>query len=143
MTISAAIERRLLQLAIAILAGLPVSASLAGIVLGPGFLGTDPSWPADLDSHVRFLSGVFLVVGMAWWSCIPAIETRGPRLRLLAVATICGGFARLLSVLFVGFPSAGHMLGLGMELVVVPILVGWHMRIERTYHTRTRKNPTE
>lgn len=124
-------SRRLLQLAIAVLALLPVGAGLAGFLSGAGFLGLSGEAPRDLDSHLRFLSGVFLVLGVAWWSCIPAIETKGERMRLLGAATIVGGLARLSSIFIVGTPSTGHMIGLVMELVVVPLLLVWQTRIAR------------
>ncbi|RST87450.1 DUF4345 domain-containing protein [Aquibium carbonis] len=124
-------ERRALQAFIAVAGLLPVFAGIAGVVAGPGLAGSTPPWPADLDSHFRFLSGVFLVVGLGWWSCIPAIETKGARLRLLALMTAVGGLARLYSVSLVGFPSAGHGLGLAMELVAVPLVVLWQARIAR------------
>jgi hypothetical protein len=121
-------QRRLLQATIAVLAMLPVFAGLAGVATGPGFLGEETA-PTDLDSHVRFLSGFFLAVGIAWYSCIPAIEKKTERIRLLAILTFAGGLARLYSLLIAGVPSAGHVLGLGMELIVVPCLVVWHGRV--------------
>lgn len=121
-------QRRLLQATIAILALLPVFAGLAGVVMGPGFLG-EKTPPVDLSSHVRFLSGLFLAFGIAWYSCIPAIETKTERIRLLAMLTFSGGLARLYSLAVDGLPSAGHLLGLGMELVVAPCLVVWHGRV--------------
>jgi hypothetical protein len=124
-------EVRAMQFAIAVLALLPIGAGLAGAVRGPALLGVEPGWPTDLDSHFRFLSAVFLVLGLAWWSCIPGLADKGPRLRLLAAATFVGGLARLASLALAGTPSAGHLVGLGMELVVVPLLVAWHFRIER------------
>jgi hypothetical protein len=66
-------QRRLLQVTIGILALVPIGAGLAGVLLGPGFLATSSPWSNDLDSHVRFLSGVFLALGLAWWTCIPRI----------------------------------------------------------------------
>lgn len=122
-------ERRLLQTVIAVLALMPVCAGLAGVVLGPGFLATDAPWSADLDSHLRFLSGVFLALGLAWWSCVPGIETKTARVRLLGVATFIGGLARLLSLILIGVPSTGHVIGLGLELVVVPLILVWQARI--------------
>jgi hypothetical protein len=71
------------------------------------------------------------VVGLAWWSCIPAIETKGERLRLLALMTFTVGLARLFSLVLAGVPSAGHLAGLGMELAAVPIVVLWQARIAR------------
>ena len=124
-------ERRLLQWTVGVLALLPVSAGLAGVVLGPRFLGAEVPWPADLDSHTRFLSGVFLALGVAWWTCVPAIERHAGCFRLLAAATVAGGLARLLSLIMAGAPSAGHVAGLGMELVVVPLLVIWQARVAR------------
>ncbi|WP_187968483.1 DUF4345 domain-containing protein [Aquibium microcysteis] len=123
-----ATARRALQVFIAVAGCLPVFAGAAGIVAGPRFLGATSPWPVDLDSHMRFLSGVFLVVGLAWWSCIPSIETKGERLRLLAAMTFAGGLARLASLGLAGAPSAGHLAGLAMELVAVPFVVLWHAR---------------
>jgi hypothetical protein len=124
-------ETRLLQFVISVLSLVPVATGVAGIVLGPRLLGVTAPWPADLDSHFRFLSGVFLVVGLAWWSCVPWLPEKGPRLRLLALMTFAGGLARLVSLGLAGAPSTGHVFGLGMELVVVPLIVLWHRRIER------------
>ena len=121
-------QRRLLQVTIAFLALLPVFAGLCGVVTGAGFLGVKAG-PADLDSHVRFLSGLFLAFGIGWYTCIPAIEKKTERIRLLAILTFCGGLARLYSLVVAGVPSAGHLLGLGMELLVVPCLVVWHGRV--------------
>jgi len=121
-------QRRLLQATIAILAMLPVFAGLCGVVTGPGFLG-EKTPSVDLSSHMRFLSGLFLAFGIAWYSCIPAIEKKTERIRLLAILTFGGGLARLYSLVIDGLPSAGHLLGLGMELVVVPCLVVWHGRV--------------
>ena len=44
---------------------------------------------------------------------------------------VAGGLARLLSWVTVGAPSAGHRLGLMMELGVVPLLMLWQARIAR------------
>lgn len=123
--------RRALQVAVAVLAGVPIAAGAAGVVLGPRFLLVDPPWPADLDSHLRFLSGVFLAVGLAFWSCVPRIESRTGRFRLLCALVFAGGVARLASLGLAGPPSTGHLLGLGMELVVVPLLALWQARVSR------------
>lgn len=124
-------SRRALQAFVAIAALLPVFAGAAGVLVGPRFLGAGAPPSADLDSHVRFLSGVFFVVGLAWWTCIPGIERKGGRLRLLALMTFAGGLARLLSFVVAGAPSAGHMVGLTMELVGVPLVVIWQATIAR------------
>lgn len=133
MPFSLAVERRLLQYLVAVLALIPISAGFAGVLLGPSFLGVEDPPPADLDSHLRFLSGFFMAAGIAFWSCIPDIEHKTERFRLLALFTVLGGLARLLSLTEAGLPSAGHVIGLGMELAVVPVLVLWQARIARSY----------
>lgn len=124
-------ERRILQSIVALLAAVPVLAGLGGIFKGPAFLGVSAPWPADLDSHLRFLSGVLLIVGLAWYSCVPTIEAQTARFRLLGVMTVCGGLARLCSLGLAGSPSIGHLYGLLAELVLVPALVLWQARIAR------------
>ena len=120
-----AASRRALQGVIAVAGLVPVLAGVAGIAAGPRLAGVTAPWPVDLDSHFRFLSGVFLVVGLAWWSCVPSIEDKSGRLRLLALMTFAGGLARLFSLALAGPPSTGHLVGLGLELVAVPLVVLW------------------
>ena len=125
------LEKRLLQVAVAIAAAVPVATGLYGVLRGPGFLNVAEPWPVDLDSHFRFYSGIFLAIGVGWYSCIPAIEAKGRLFRMLAVFTFVGGLARLWSLFATGMPSTGHMAGLCMELVGVPLLVVWQSRIAR------------
>jgi hypothetical protein len=129
-----AVERRVLQCVVGVLAAIPVLAGAEGVISGPEFLHVGEPWPADLDSHFRFLSGIFLATGIAWYSCIPAIETHGARFRLLATLTVAGGLARFLSLILGAVPSAGDLGGLGIELVVVPLLVLWQARIAQQQH---------
>jgi len=124
-------EKKLLQAIVSVLAITPVLVGLAGIVIGPAFLHVERPWPVDLDSHFRFLSGIFLAIGIAWLTCVPAIETRTARFRFLALLTFCGGLARLVSLILAGAPSTGHLAGLSVELVAVPLLVMWQERIAR------------
>ncbi len=122
-------SRRALQVTVGILALIPVCTGLAGILIGPAFLHVAKPWPADLDSHFRFLSGVFLCVGLLFYSTIPAIEKRTALFRACCAITFTGGLARLLSFGLAGPPSTGHLLGLVMELVIVPLLAVWQSRI--------------
>jgi hypothetical protein len=122
-------ERLLFTIVVALLALVPVCAGLAGVVLGPGFLRLEEPWPADLASHLRFLSGLFLAFGISWWLCLWDLDRSAPTFRLLGLLTICGGLARLLSLGLDGTPSTGHLMGLALELIVVPCLLRWHRRI--------------
>ena len=130
---SGLVERRMLQCVAGVLAAVPVLVGAEGVISGPQFLHLNEPWPADLDSHFRFLSGIFVAMGIAWYSCIPAIETNTARVRLLAALTFAGGLARLFSLILGAVPSPGHLGGIGIELVVVPLLVLWQARIARLY----------
>ncbi len=126
-------EKRLLQAAMALTLLVPLSAAIPSVIGGPGFLGRPPVVPVDLDSHFRYLSGLFL--GMLLWfaSCIPDVETKGQRLRILGAMVVLGGLARLASLLIVGVPSTGHVVGLGIELGVVPLLLAWQARLSKRF----------
>jgi hypothetical protein len=123
-------ERRALQIAVALLSLVPVAAGLAGVLRGPAMVD---GWPATVsaDSHARYLSGLLLAIGLGWWSAAPAIELRAGRVRLLAALVVCGGLARLLSLVVVGVPSRPMLAALVMELLVTPAIALWQARVAR------------
>ena len=123
-------ERRLLQAAVALGCVVPLLAGGAGMIEGPAFLsGVGSDVPADLDSHFRYLSGLLFAIGLAFASCIPDIERKTARFRLLALLVVTGGLGRLLGLVSSGVPGAGHIFGLAMELGTVPLLVLWQARL--------------
>lgn len=122
-------EKLTLQFAVALACLVPLSAGTLGVIQGAGAFGG--AGPVDLDSHVRYLSGVFLGVGLGFASCVPRIEAMGGRFRLLGACVVIGGLARLAGVVAHGWPSVGHRFGLAMELVVVPLLLLWQWRVAR------------
>lgn len=120
-----------LQATVALLSLVPVATGAAGVLLGPGFLMSDATPWVDLDSHFRYLSGIFLAVGLGFLSCIPNIVDKVARFRALSGMVVLGGLARLLSLAVAGSPATGHRIGLILELVVVPALVLWQARLAR------------
>jgi len=119
------IEKRVLQAVIAIACLLPLIVGGQGVLHGPAPFGHLAEVPRDLDSHFRYISGIFFATGLGFLSCIPNIERKGPQFRLLGGLIFVGGVSRGISLLAVGVPSQGHVLGLGMETVVVPLLMLW------------------
>lgn len=109
-------------------AAVPVAAGIAGVVFGPGAVEL-PGFTASQDSHARYLSGVLLGVGLAFWSTVPNIERRRARFRLLAAIVVLGGLARLFSLVVAGTPSAAMLGGLAIELVATPLLALWQARV--------------
>ncbi len=130
MILSAIGERRLLQTVIAVGGFVPVGGGLAGALLGGAMLGGPRGDPA-LDSQIRYLSGLLLGIGLAYWEAIPTIERRTERIRLLTVIVLLAGLMRLIGILFVAHPGVPMILTPGMELVVTPLVCLWQARIAR------------
>jgi Domain of unknown function (DUF4345) len=128
MTIEA--ERRQLQFALAIAACVPVFAGLWGAVYGSGTIGS-PAASGAFDSHMRYLSGLLLAIGLLAWSCVPRIEERGARLGLLVLIVGIGGLIRFFATGRTGFWSPFILLPLVMELLVTPGLWFWQRRVAR------------
>jgi Domain of unknown function (DUF4345) len=121
-------ERRAWQIAVAVLALIPVGAGLEGIVRGPRFIDLVPP-SADLDSQFRYLSGILLAVGLGFWTTIRKPENRVERFGGLTLIVFLGGLARLIWVIAVGVPSMPMLGGLVMELVVTPLMFLWQLRL--------------
>jgi hypothetical protein len=126
-----ATERRLLQGAVALACLVPLTAGGAGVVEGAAMAGGEGG--ANLDSHFRYLSGLLLGLGLAFAAIIPSIERRSLLFRTLGGIVFVGGLARLLSAVAIGLPGPGHVFGLAMELVVVPLLILWQGRVARRF----------
>ncbi len=89
-------ERRLLQVTVAIAGLVPVFAGADGVLRGSDAFGL--TGDAFADSHVRYLSGLLLGIGLAFWASIPNIERHGARFLLLTAIVFIGGCGRLLCV---------------------------------------------
>jgi hypothetical protein len=89
--------------------------------------------PTDLDTHFRYLSGLLLGIGLCFAAAIPTIERRSEMLVALCAVVVVGGMARLAALISGDLPSTPHVLALGMELLVVPLLVLWQRRIARRF----------
>ena len=116
-----------LRLAVAVAGLVPVGAGLAGMLTGTMMLGVPT--PLDVDSHYRYLSGLLLAIGLAFWSTIPRISRSTQMFRLLTGLVFVGGIGRLIGVFSEGVPSPPMLGGLAMELVITPLLCLWQDRI--------------
>ncbi len=124
-------NKRPLQILTAILGMVPI---LTGII---GLFGlSDPIYasaglPANalLDSNLRFLSGVWLGLGLTVIWLIPRIETQTVLFRVLWGMIFLGGVGRLLSMLFLGWPPIPFIAFTVLEIVGAPIFVAWQARL--------------
>ena len=123
-------ELRLLQGAIAVAGLVPVGAGAAGMLLGDAMMGP-ASATAGLDSHVRYLSGLLLGIGLLFWGMVPSIGRRAVMVRTLTFVVVVGGLARLYGFAVHGLPDLANTLAIVMELGVTPALCAWQARLAR------------
>jgi hypothetical protein len=124
------LERTLLQLTIAIGGFVPVCGGLLGAILGDAMTG-EIAFAPSLDSHVRYLSGLLLGIGLAFWEAIPQIERHTARIRLLTAIVALGGLVRLVGLVAVARPDRVMQSAVVMELVVTPLICLWQARVAR------------
>ena len=122
-------EKRLLQIAVAVAGLIPVWAGMTGGLKGTLMLGDFGD--AALDSHYRYLSGLLLAIGVGYWSAIPDIERQGARFSLLTLMVVTGGFFRALGMIMAGSPGPVMTAALGVELILAPLLYLWRERVGR------------
>jgi hypothetical protein len=122
-------EKRLIQIVLAALGLIAVGAGMAGGLQGTLMLG---DWgDVGLDSHYRFLSGLLLGLGVAYWSVIPDVEHQEARLGLVTLIVVTGGLFRALGLLANGAPGWPMRAALVLELVAAPLVYLWQRRIAR------------
>jgi hypothetical protein len=122
-----AMERILLQMAVAVAGLAGVGLGLTGVLFGT--LYADLSGDVVLDSYVRFLKGALLAIGLIYWSCIPQIERRGDQISLVTFILVLGTLSRLLSVVGHGVPTLGIVANLIAGLILVPLLWLWQRHV--------------
>lgn len=119
------LERRLLQIVVALAGLVPVVAGALG-ALRPELLFAGP---AHALAHGAYLSGLLLGLGLAFWSLIPDIERQSRVFGLLAGLVVLGGLARAFTALRLGAFGPSLELPLLMELGVTPVLWLWQRRV--------------
>ncbi|WP_035266831.1 DUF4345 domain-containing protein [Ahrensia sp. 13_GOM-1096m] len=124
------LEKRVLQIAVLIASIVPIGAGLAGIIIGPWTFGAR-SYSVDLISHVGYLSGLLLAIGLIFVISVPNVEKCKDRFLILGVIVFIGGLARLYEGLLTGFGTMPHQFALVMELIITPLIVLWQRRVAR------------
>lgn len=126
------VEKTTLQITMAVACLVPLLAGAQGMIGGIPTDGADGGITGiALDSHVRYLSGLLLAIGLWFAVSIPHIQSHGRRIRLLASLVVIGGIGRLIGLIVVGMPSRAMLFALAMELLVTPLLALWQARVAR------------
>ena len=123
------LERRLLQITLAIVGLVAMLFGLTGLLFGTSLSGVNLG--VTMEGYVRFIKGVLIAAGLIYWSAIPQIEKRGERIAVVTFILVFGAIGRLLAVVGHGFPTVGLVLSLAGELIVVPVIWLWHRRFVR------------
>jgi hypothetical protein len=108
--------------AIRLAALVPILTGLAGALGGAAFLG-EAAGPAT-GSHLRYLSGLLLGLGLCAAWAAGDLRRRGAVFEAVCAVVVLGGLARLAG-LFAETPPWPHRMALAMELMVVPALWVW------------------
>lgn len=133
-------QRLCLQLVMAIACLIPISAGLAGALIGSGMVEKS-SLGVSEDSQFRYLSGLLLAIGLCFLSLVPKIERATTAMRLLTFIVIIGGLARLAGVAILGVPPRPILAALTMELAVTPLLCLWQTKLAQRYRAEGSLTP--
>jgi hypothetical protein len=119
-----------------VLGAVPLLVGLSHIVFGitaDGQLGAvlTPDVVSDpvLDSQDRFYGAAFMGYGALLYLCLTDLKRYAGVFRLMCAFIVLGGVARLLSIMLRGLPPPPVLGLVGVELVLVPLIVGWHSRV--------------
>jgi hypothetical protein len=118
-----ALERRLLQIALAIVGLVAILFGVTGVFFGTSLSGV--TLGVTMEGYVRFIKGVLIAAGLIYWSAIPRVEVRSERIGVVSFLLVFGAVGRLLAVVGHGFPTVGLMISLIGELIVVPLIWLW------------------
>ena len=124
-------HKRPLQIATAVLGAVPVLTGAVGMMGLSDPLYASAGLPAQalLDSNLRFLSGIWLGMGLAVFWLIPRIEHQTVLYLVLWGMIFMGGIGRLLSMVFAGLPPLPFIGFTVLEIVGAPIFVLWQARV--------------
>ena len=110
--------------------GINASASLAG---GEMIFTSESMLRGFVDNQYRFGFGVFFAQGLILLFFLINIEKYALLLRFAVLSLFIGGLGRLSNIVEYGVIDSQVVAPTVLELVVIPLLIIWHMRILKTY----------
>ena len=107
---------------------MPITAGALGIIGGNSIFIYD-SLSINLDSHIRYLSGILLAIGLMYWFILPDILNKKKEFTVLTILIVVGGLFRLIGAISIGVFSPIIIFALIMELIIAPSVYIGHRRI--------------
>ncbi|GAA3754091.1 hypothetical protein HDA32_004376 [Spinactinospora alkalitolerans] len=123
--------RRGLQVAVAVLALVPILTGLNDVLLGPTMIPGGGEVTPSVDGTFRFNGLFWLATGVIALWMVPRIEWVTTPFRLLFGLIFVGGLVRLLSVAVTGWPHPVFIGAMLMELIGMPLLILVQARVAR------------
>ncbi|MCH0543301.1 DUF4345 domain-containing protein [Streptomyces sp. MUM 203J] len=108
-----------------------VGTALADITAGPSVLPGSPGATPTLDSNYRFFAGIWCALGVVLLAAARHAGRHVSGVRVVCGAVFLGGLARTVSYLAAGAPHPLFVAGIGVELLVPPLLLLWSARVPR------------
>ncbi len=124
-------SRKALQIALIILGFVPIVSGILGMmgIFDPVYASLGlPSDPL-LDSNLRFLSGVWFVVGIVVLATVRQIEKYFQLYLVVWSMIFVGGIGRLISIFVVGLPPIPFIGFTILEVVGAPFFIYWHYSV--------------
>ncbi|WP_415919020.1 DUF4345 domain-containing protein [Tateyamaria sp. SN6-1] len=90
---------------------------------------------AAIDNTLRFMAGLWIMLGVGLAYCLRDLEARGAILTTLLLGFVLGGVGRLLSAFQFGMPEA-MIVPTVIEFVIPPIILLLNARISKTLRVR-------
>ncbi len=130
---------QLLILLLAVICFVPGGASAFGGLNGSAALGgAEAIFSADsvlrgfADNQYRFGFGVFFAQGLALLFFLKNMRQQATLFRFVALALFIGGLGRLSNIMEFGVVDPQVLGPTVIELVIVPLLALWHVRINKS-----------
>ena len=108
--------------------GLNGSSALGG---GEAVFGADSILRGFADNQYRFGFGVFFAQGLALLFFLKNMRQQATLFRFVALALFIGGLGRLSNIMEFGVVDPQVVGPTVIELVIVPLLALWHVRINK------------
>lgn len=122
--------RRGLQIAMVVVAAVPLVLGLMNLMGGAGAFVPPEHINANLDNMLRFYAVWFTAVFFLTLWCVLNLDIAGPVMRIMFIVMALGGVARLYSITQVGIPDVPMLIAAGVEIGVLAF-IPWHAAVVR------------